>query len=493
MPRIDSTRGLLVLRIVYDGPAMSGKTTSLRALGDGVARSVRTPEERNGRTLYFDWLEYIGGLFEGRQICCQIVSVPGQRELGRRRRLLIEGADAVVCVLDTSRQEFEFGVEWLGNLVELCRRREPPVGVVLQANKRDALDAVPRAELNAALTEIAPVPVVEAVATASDGIREAFVLAVRMALDRVRALAAEGLLMSSDQREDADDLLRALHEAEIELPKTAPVQADTGSDPLLDVFQRAYAPRELDPSGGLDAERIFRPDPAMPGGMIWPPVDGRALLHEASHLSIQPARTPRGDWWASGSGWRFHSSAAALFDDGTRARDALLAWARLHAANAGRVSLGRAVILADAGQGRFRLWQLVRVEVSLREQLVSAFAADDAQQVAAGILDVASRLLLAHSWFSQSSTFLPCTLWTVAATRSPRPSFVGLMPAQIEPAPSENASDLLLEREIGPQLRELRRARVDFTEICAAVSTLLARAGQEPAAQQLGRVVAKVA
>ncbi len=45
-----------------------------------------------------------------------------------------------------------------------------------------------------------------------------------------------------------------------------------------------------------DAERPFVADPMMPGGMIWPPVDGRALLHEVSGLGIRPTRTPRGDW-----------------------------------------------------------------------------------------------------------------------------------------------------------------------------------------------------
>src|SRR5688500_8756428 len=99
MPTIDAARGVLVIRIVYDGPDLSGKTTSLKALARGVSSHVECPEEREGRTLYFDWMEYVGGLFEGRQISCQIVSVPGQRELAHRRRLLLESADAVVCVL----------------------------------------------------------------------------------------------------------------------------------------------------------------------------------------------------------------------------------------------------------------------------------------------------------------------------------------------------------------------------------------------------------
>ena len=54
MPTIDSTRGVLVIRIVYDGPAMSGKTTSLRALAQGVGSELVCPDERDGRTLFFE-------------------------------------------------------------------------------------------------------------------------------------------------------------------------------------------------------------------------------------------------------------------------------------------------------------------------------------------------------------------------------------------------------------------------------------------------------
>ena len=496
MPRIDATRGVLVLRIVYDGPAMSGKTTSLRALGAGVARSVISPDEREGRTVFFDWLEYVGGLFEGRQICCQIVSVPGQRELAHRRRLLLEGADAVVCVLDTTRPEFEFGLAWLRDVQDTCRSKEPPVGLVLQANKRDMADAVPREELSEHVLAAAPVAIVEAVATSSDGIREAFVLAVRLALDRVRALAAEGRLETSAPADDgADALLRAMREAEISAQPAPVPNADTPpADPLLELFQRVHpVDRSHLVSNYQAAERVFSPDANMPGGMIWPPVDGRTLLHEVSLLDIRPSRTPRGDWWGSGSGWRFHSSPDALFDSPASARDALLGWARLHASNAGRISLGRAVILADAGEGRLRLWQLVKVEVALRERLVAAFAASDPGVVADAILAVTDQLLVARDWFEQGAPTLPCTLWTVGAAPSMRPVFVGLMPAQSALVALDRAPGELLEREIAPQLRELRRSRIDFAEILREVVLRSRSAQQGGAGRALEEVVAKVA
>src|SRR3954470_24230341 len=97
MALIDNDAGEIVIRLVYDGPPEAGKTTSLRALAGSLAQPAYTPaEDADGRTLWFDWMEYVGGRFEGCQIRCQIVSVPGQRTLSSRRRRIIESADVVV-------------------------------------------------------------------------------------------------------------------------------------------------------------------------------------------------------------------------------------------------------------------------------------------------------------------------------------------------------------------------------------------------------------
>src|SRR6185369_2821187 len=123
----------------------------------GVSSKLECPAELAGRTLYFDWVDYVGGMFDGRQIRCQIVSVPGQKELARRRNLLLESADAVVLVLDTREHEWDFSLKWVRETAPHCRSQDPPVGLVLQANKRDAPDAVPQETMRLALARIAPV------------------------------------------------------------------------------------------------------------------------------------------------------------------------------------------------------------------------------------------------------------------------------------------------------------------------------------------------
>jgi signal recognition particle receptor subunit beta len=492
MAVIDESRGVLVVRIVYDGPAMSGKTTSLRTLARGVSSRLECPDELGGRTLYFDWVDYVGGLFEGRQIRCQIVSVPGQRALAHRRKLLLESADAVVLVLDSRREEWEHALRWVADTAPYCRAHEPPIGLVLQANKRDAPSAVGREEMRDSLDRIAPVAVVPSTATAGEGIREAFVLAVRLALDRVRALSAMGKL----------EVARPLDDQPRELFERMKAAEAEGGEQVHHGLAEAVA-RSLDAERSHDSEpaehgpessdeRSFVPDPMMPGGMIWPPVDGRALLHEVASLRIRPARTGRADWCGSGSGYRFHSFGHALFADVFSARKELIEWARQHAANAALLSPGRAVILADAGAGRLRLWQIVRADDSLRERLAAAVALAEPRHVAKEVASIAVRLALAREEFARSSVNLPCTLWTVSAAGAPRPTFVGLMPYCLSQHGSLGAPELvggaLIDRELLPHLRELRRSRSDYAAIGFELGSLAATSGETTTARWLAQV-----
>jgi signal recognition particle receptor subunit beta len=481
MPTVDKERGVLVVRVVYDGPPLSGKTTTLRALAERLGVAIMSPAEQDGRTLFFDWVDYVGGLFEGRQIRCQIVSVPGQKELAKRRMKLLAQADAVVMVADTRRAEIEATYVLLRELLPRCRAEDPPVGVVIQANKRDAPDSVPRSELHEEFERIAPIAIIDTVATTGEGVREAFVFAVRLALDRVRSLAATRRLREGAPDADTPaELLRQLEPLSV-----APLAANDAANGEVDGMLHALEPppefEALAPDRGAAAaraallddernERVFVPDPLMPGGFIWPPVDGRTLLHEVAQLQRVPVLTPCGDWWAAGEGWRFHSAASALFPSADHGRQELIEWARLHAANVQRLSPGRTVILADAGGGRYRLWQLVRASYALRERLVASVADADGDTLARELEAAAFHLLSARRAFEASDVSLPCTLWTVSGDLQRQPKFVGLMPKPRAERLEQPTDDQLLEREFRPLFLSLRNERNDFPSVISALS-----------------------
>ena len=201
MAIIDTERDVIVIRIVYDGPPFSGKTTSIHTLGNllGKNNPVFSPEESDGKTLYFDWMEYIGGLFKGYGISCQIISVPGQLSLEERRHFLLRTADAVIFVLDAGEKKTEIPLLYFKDLQNVLSLQpdEETVKVVIQANKQDKPNAFSSEQLKTEVFYNYPeIKIIESIATVGKGVRETFVLAVRHAIERADALMAKEQLAS---------------------------------------------------------------------------------------------------------------------------------------------------------------------------------------------------------------------------------------------------------------------------------------------------------
>ena len=395
----------VVIHIVYDGPPEAGKTTSVRALAKSFGREVYTPEEEHGRTVFFDWLEHTGGRFEGAPIHCQIASVPGQTRWLERRLYFVERADTVVFVGDTSAGGWAATLERLRDLRgRLDQRDGPPVGVVFQANRRDAADAVP---LDVVRRSIATerVAIVESVAIDGSGVREAFVLAVRLALDRVREARGRGLSNVGRSSAESDSILAFLRALE---------SNDTPEEPSR-VVAHGHAPKA--------------PAANVPSGLVWPPVAGRILLREATLEGVALANGPDGAWIAElPRGFRAHSYADACFDDLDAGRGALIDWARLHASAQHVLSPKRCIALAETGDGRYRLWQVYYREPSLRDLFVGELESENPAS-AARLLAIAGRLLSeAQNACAESSLPLPCSLETVGVSEHDQAIYVGLVP-----------------------------------------------------------------
>ncbi len=436
MAVLDVERGAVVIRIVYDGPPEAGKTTSLRALSASLARPMTTPAQSGDRTLFFDWVEYTGGLFEGHQIHCQIVTVPGQTVLAHRRHALLETADVVVFVSDSAPGALETTTAYLAEMREtLDRLPGPRVGVILQANKRDRADAVDMAALRAAAPDMA---VLESVATAGRGVREAFVFAVRLALDRVRELLRErALRLGTPDVQSSDDLLA--HLARRESERTVLMSQDDAEESTAGALLKNVLEAELAATSVAAANTNataaaetgsmvpLPPDVAVPTGMIWPPVDGRVALLEACATPFTPRKAAHGDWVGEVPGWRFHSPGQASYANPELGRRGLIEWARLHAGGQRWLSGPRVLVLAPAGDGTWRLWQIVRTEESLRDGIVAKLEDGTAEGLLRRLID-SGRLLLAAA---ESLVMLPCRLPlridTIGAPRGV-PIYIGFLP-----------------------------------------------------------------
>ncbi len=184
MAMLHPETGNLVLHVVYDGIPRSGKTESVRALARCFDRSAQTFEERDGRTLYFDWLDLEGGRLLDRPIHYRVLSVPGQKVLSRRRSMIIAAADVVIFVLDSSTTGFAGSLERLTTLRRQLKSRHRPIPILVQANKQDLPEAVDLGKIRDRIG--ADLQIFSTIATEGRGIREAFVLSVGMCIRYLR-------------------------------------------------------------------------------------------------------------------------------------------------------------------------------------------------------------------------------------------------------------------------------------------------------------------
>jgi signal recognition particle receptor subunit beta len=432
---LDPRENVIVLRVAYDGPAEAGKTTSVRALARSVGREMFTPEESSGRTVHFDWLEYTGGRFEGLQIRCQIASVPGQKSRARRRKHILSGADVIVFVGDTTIAAWGQTLDQLRALRAWIDGRDgTPIAVVFQANKRDLVDVIP---MDTVRDAVAPyrIGVVESIAQDGTGIREAFVFAVRLALDRVRDEQQHGRLPATVSVDDgAAELLAALRGLDEEHLVPPPLPDPPEADPEVSGSESEPEPAAPPLSPAVPAAASIRP-PGIdaPLGGIWPPVDGRIVLHDFVARGAAAIRLADDGSWIGDDddAWIVHADAGARFADLDAGRDALVQWARRHAAARTLLSDQRCIVLHDGGDGSWRLWQIVRLQPSLRRRILDQLDGGDPIGLARRIT-AATRLLHAAAALADATGLrLPCTIDTIGEDELERPRYIGLVPGSV--------------------------------------------------------------
>ena len=190
MPSFDSARNCHIVRIVYDGPGVAGKTTNLQRICDVIPSSRRsemyTPAELRGRTMFFDWLEIDGPAQDGQALKFQLITVPGQVERAYRRKPLIEMADVVTFVCDSSPAQIPDTMRTFSRLRALLRRHKEKLPLVVQANKQDVDGALTPEKLRKRLKLDAAVPVLPATAVNGGGVKETLMTAIRAGVHTLR-------------------------------------------------------------------------------------------------------------------------------------------------------------------------------------------------------------------------------------------------------------------------------------------------------------------
>jgi signal recognition particle receptor subunit beta len=139
----------LNLKIVYYGPALSGKTTNLMMIHANVDPQRRgdlvSLKTREDRTLFFDFLQLELGLIGGLTPKIQLYTVPGQAYYEASRKLVLRGADGVVFVADSAEDRLRSNLQSWAKMVEHLSALGMPFNdmpLVIQCNKQDLSNAL---------------------------------------------------------------------------------------------------------------------------------------------------------------------------------------------------------------------------------------------------------------------------------------------------------------------------------------------------------------
>jgi signal recognition particle receptor subunit beta len=190
----------VTIKLVYYGPALSGKTTNLSSLhGHAGAESrgrLMTLETQNDRTLFFDLLPLTFRSREGDiALRIKLFAVPGQPVHTATRKLVLQGADGVTFVADSQTSQTQVNADSFidlranlkANGLELSK-----MPLVIQFNKRDLSDVRTEQELGE-LARRGKEPVFLATARDGFGVVETFVGLLELtlrSLERTHQLAA---------------------------------------------------------------------------------------------------------------------------------------------------------------------------------------------------------------------------------------------------------------------------------------------------------------
>jgi hypothetical protein len=191
---INRRKGELNLKIVYYGPALSGKTTNLEYVhaktnpnARGELVSLKTREDR---TVFFDYLLLEVGKIANLRPRFNLYTVPGQVYYASSRKLVLQGADGIVFVADSQIHRQKANRQALHDMVKYMRElglHLNKIPVVIQLNKRDLKNIAPvdeiKSNMGIANTDL---PCFEASALYGDGVFDTLKTSINLVIQQIQ-------------------------------------------------------------------------------------------------------------------------------------------------------------------------------------------------------------------------------------------------------------------------------------------------------------------
>ncbi|MCK5220982.1 MAG: GTPase domain-containing protein, partial [Candidatus Aminicenantes bacterium] len=145
----------ITIKIVYYGPALSGKTTCLKEIFKNTEFEKKgkliTLDTDGDRTLFFDFLPLEIGKLGDYTIKVQLYTVPGQVAYNTTRKLVLQGSDGIVFVADSQAIMKDQNIESFTNLKMNLKENSingSDMAFIFQYNKRDLSEVMTIDDIN---------------------------------------------------------------------------------------------------------------------------------------------------------------------------------------------------------------------------------------------------------------------------------------------------------------------------------------------------------
>ncbi|MFX1388678.1 MAG: ATP/GTP-binding protein [Promethearchaeota archaeon] len=138
---IDHIEKTISIKIVYFGPALSGKTTSIKALFShfGKEEEIYSIESTVNRTLFFD---YGTITFQNQEwgLKIHIYTTTGQDFYFVTRPITLRAVDGIIFVIDSQEEAYERNLISWNELISYFREELEDLPIIIAFNKQDKDD-----------------------------------------------------------------------------------------------------------------------------------------------------------------------------------------------------------------------------------------------------------------------------------------------------------------------------------------------------------------
>ena len=251
----------ITVKIVYYGPALSGKTTCLQYIYNSKEYKKKgkliTLDTDGDRTLFFDFLPIEIGKLGDYSVKMQLYTVPGQVSYDTTRKLVLQGSDGVVFVADSQVVVREQNCDSFKNLKNNLKANKisfTELPLIFQYNKRDLKEILPADVLNNDLNPDNK-PFFPTIGTTGENVLEALQSIMKMVIvflkNKHTVFQKDKTVMFS--REEATDTIIAQKGAKVvktKVDKDDKLDDDTEKESLFELS----GPEQEDSLGTVDYE-----------------------------------------------------------------------------------------------------------------------------------------------------------------------------------------------------------------------------------------------